>query len=293
MNKKWATKIEDASTEVDVKLLQWWLSDYLACPLTHLPLSACPDRSSEQAFDQAAARLAKGEPVQYVCGRAPFRELELKVDKRVLIPRPETEQFVQIALDRLLQAGDRVLDIGTGSGCIALAIKYARPDCRVEGWDLSEDALELARENAQKLKLDVQFRQADLLTPGPFQNSLAVTGRQLPGQSRRETTRAAAQVELLIANLPYIGEKEADDLPKMVREFEPHMALFSGPDGTDLILKLLEQAKEVLAPGGHLLLETGENQGPIWKKAAKTLNWSLEGKKDLAGRERFWILKAL
>lgn len=247
-------------------LLQWWLSDYLDCSLTNLPLKETPSDDDLEIFERASERLRKGEPVQYVCGRAPFRDIEVKVDARVLIPRPETEQLVQIALDRFIKSADRILDIGTGSGCIALSIKHARPDCQVEGRDVSEEALDLARENATSLGLDVTFKQADVLEGEPFRSS-----------------------ELIIANLPYIGTEEAKSLPENVHDFEPHIALFSGPKGADLILTLINQAKEVLIPGGHLLLETGETQGAFWKQAAQEGGWELEGLKDLAGRERFWI----
>ncbi|MDF3128840.1 peptide chain release factor N(5)-glutamine methyltransferase [Kiritimatiellaeota bacterium B1221] len=263
--KTWAQLFSD-HPEVPPDLFHWWLSDFLDHSLIHLPLQDVPDQQAQQAFQRAAKRLTQGEPVQYVCGRAPFRDLDLKVDNRVLIPRPETEQLVQIALDRYIQPGDRVLDVGTGSGCIALSIKKARPDCQVEGRDISEDALTLARENAALLNLDVPFKQAHLLTGEPFRSS-----------------------EIILANLPYIGEREKPELPDNVIHFEPHLALFSGPDGSDLILQLLVQARKVLTPEGTLLLETGERQGDIWKQAAQDLGWKVEGRCDLAGRERFWI----
>lgn len=236
--------------------------------LTHLPLQAPVSDADQVAFTEAVSRLKQGEPIQYICGRAPFRDLELKVDPRVLIPRPETEQLVQIALDRFIRPGGRVLDVGTGSGCIALSIKKARPDCRVEGRDISEDALNVARENAEQLALDVTFKQADLLSGEPFRSW-----------------------EVIIANLPYIGENEKPALPADVREFEPHLALFSGADGTDLILQLLAQARQVLTPDGLLLLETGENQEAVWHEAAEKLGWRIEGIRDLAGRKRFWVFQ--
>ncbi len=265
--KTWAQLFSE-HPEVPLELFHWWLSDVLDHSLVNLPLQERPDEKAEQAFQQAAHRLAQGEPVQYVCGRAPFRDLDLKVDKRVLIPRPETEQLVQIALDRFIRPGHRVLDVGSGSGCIALSIKKTLPGCQVEGRDISQDAIDLARENAKALNLDVPFKQAHLLSDEPFRSW-----------------------EIIISNLPYIGEKEKADLPSNVLEFEPHLALFSGPDGTDLILELLRQAENVLAPGGTLLLETGESQGTVWRQAAADQGWGIEGIKDLADRERFWIFQ--
>lgn len=263
--KPWATLLTEA-TAIPREKLHWWLSDRLDCSLTQLPLQAIPTEADAEAFASACLRLTRGEPVQYVCGRAPFRDLELKVDARALIPRPETEQLVQWALDAPIPPAARILDVGTGSGCIALALKKSRPDCQVTGLDISADALDLARENARALGLDVTFIQTDLLQNQAFRSA-----------------------EIIIANLPYIGENEAADLPAEVRDFEPHLALFSGPDGTDLIRRLLREAKEVLTPNGRLFLETGENQSAIWQREADALGWQLEGRNDLAGRPRFWI----
>ena len=263
--KTWTSLLSE-KPELPIGILHWWLSDYLNRSLTNLPLQETVSETDQGAFEEAVERLAKGEPVQYVCGKTPFRDLELKVDKRVLIPRPETEQLVQIVLDRFTNSHYRILDVGTGSGCIALSIKKARPGWEITGLDISQDAIDLARENAETLQLDVAFKQVDLLTDMPFRSS-----------------------ELIIANLPYIGTEEWDNLPVTVREYEPALALFSGPKGTDLILRLLEQAKDVLVPGGHLLLETGENQGDVWRKAAEDGKWEVEGIKDLAERKRFWI----
>lgn len=254
--------------DVPAEKLRWWLSDRLELSLTALPMRDCPDEKLRGEFVAAAERLRRGEPVQYVCGRAPFRDLELVVDARVLIPRPETEQLVHIALEEVIRPGDRVLDVGTGSGCMALSIKKARPDCVVEGRDVSTDALDVARENARRLGLEVAFA---------------------PGHLCKQ--EAEGSWDVILANLPYIGEKKRVELPKEVREFEPDLALFSGPDGTDLVLELMEDAGRVLSASGTLLLETGEQQGHLYRPAAGKLGWHIEGRCDLAGRERFWIMQ--
>ncbi|MDA3873451.1 MAG: peptide chain release factor N(5)-glutamine methyltransferase [Kiritimatiellae bacterium] len=254
--------------DVPAEKLRWWLSDRLDCSLTSLPMTECPDAELRGDFEAAAERLRRGEPVQYVCGRAPFRDVELMVDERVLIPRPETEQLVQIALAEVIRPGDRVLDVGTGSGCIALSVKKARPDCVVEGRDVSTDALEVAGENARRLGLKVTFA---------------------PGHLCKQETDGSWDV--ILANLPYIGERERSDLPSEVSEFEPGLALFSGADGTDLVLELMGDARRVLRPSGTLQLETGENQGHLYRAAAGKLGWVIEGRSDLAGRERFWLLR--
>lgn len=247
--------------------LRWWLSDHFDTGLASLPLDREASGKDLAAFDAAAVRLARGEPVQYVCGRAPFRSLDLRVDPRALIPRPETEQLVQIALDRVVRHGDRVLDVGTGCGCIALAVKQERPFCRVEGVDLSPDALDLARANAKRLRLDVTFRRADLLSDEP-----------------------PASLEVILSNPPYISLSERDALPANVRDHEPALALFAGEDGLALIHRLLEQAGRALVPGGRLLLETGETQHSRLRPRAEALGWRVESLPDLAGKERFLLL---
>jgi release factor glutamine methyltransferase len=247
--------------------LRWWLSDFLNCPLTRLPLEDTPTEADREAFRQAAERLAAHEPVQYVCGRTPFRSLVLTVTPDVLIPRPETEQLVQLALDRMIRPGDRVLDVGTGSGCIALSLKQERPDLEVEATDVSNSALEVARKNAQRLGLDVQFRQADLLA-----------------------SEAPSSWDVIISNPPYIGTGERAGLPPEVREFEPSGALFSGADGLDHLRILLEQSQQALAPEGRLVIETGETQGPALDRLAGSCGFKIEHIKDLAGRERFRLL---
>jgi release factor glutamine methyltransferase len=256
----------DLSPDVPRDLLIWWLSDLLDLPLTQLPLYAIPSEAQRDLFQKSRTRLRKGEPVQYVCGRAPFRNLMLEVDSRVLIPRPETEQLVQLAFDTGIPRAATVLDVGTGSGCIALSIKSERPDCRVSARDVSADALDLARANAARLHLDVDFTLASLLDGVPDHS-----------------------VDILIANLPYIGEQERAELPANVRDFEPELALFADHDGTDLVVKLMHQATKALSPNGILFLETGEQQGAIYRKTANSLAWKLENRRDLAGKERFWI----
>lgn len=267
MNKaspNWGTLLAEAETEIPSSLLQWWLSDFEDCALTLLPLDKNPHPSEQLAFKEACERLRRGEPVQYVCGRAPFRDLTLDVSPAVLIPRPETEQLVQWVLDQAPANGIALLDVGTGSGCIALAFKSARPDMQVTGSEVSEAALEIARLNGEKNQLDVTFLRSDLVN-------------ELPDHSQ----------DIVVANLPYIAEHERDALPEMVRDWEPGLALFSGESGLDAIEELLLEVPRILRPQGQVYLETGENHSNALDLFAKQHGWSIEHHSDLAGRERF------
>ncbi len=175
------------------------------------------DACSADQFAAVLARRQAREPVAYIVGRKAFRRISLLVDRRVLIPRPETELLVEIALS--LDRGARVADVGTGSGAVALALKEERPDLSVVGVDLSPDALAVARSNAAALGLDVEFVQADLLegVPGPF--------------------------DAVLSNLPYVAEGSA--LPPEIELYEPDLALFGGPDGMDPVRRLLPMLEGV------------------------------------------------
>jgi release factor glutamine methyltransferase len=209
-------------------------------------------------FDRLADRRARGEPVAYLVGRRPFRAIELTVDRRVLIPRPETEELVEAAV-ALLPAGATVLDVGTGSGAIALALAAERPDLRVRGVDLSADAVSLAEQNAFRLNLDVSFSVGDLLD------------RALP-------------VDAVLANLPYVNSDA--ELPVDVAGFEPALALFGGEDGLDVIRRLASQLSERPWPA-WALLEIGESQGAAVGDLLRGAGFGrVEVRRDLSGRDR-------
>src|SRR3954447_3254258 len=206
--------------------------------------------------DQLRRRVAR-EPVAYILGRKGFRWIELAVDRRVLIPRPDTETLVEVALS-LAGPGARVHDVGTGSGAVALALKQERPDLAVSGSDASADAVEVARENAARLGLDVVFALAAGLPEGSF--------------------------DLVVANLPYVREDEWDALQPEIRLYEPREALVSGTDGLDAIRSLVASA-----PRGLLLaLEHGPDQG----EAVRGLLRDARTERDLGGRERVTVGRA-
>lgn len=208
-------------------------------------------------FEALVARRTAGEPVAYLLGRQAFRWLDVAVDPRVLIPRPETELLVEAGLS--LPQGASVLDVGTGSGAVALALAHERPDLRVSGVDCSADAVAVARGNAERLGLDVSFRVADLLNGAP-------------------------PVDAVLANLPYIAD--ADPLPVDVADFEPARALYGGPDGLDVIRRLSALVADASWPA-LLALEIGAAQGPAVAQLVRGAGFgAVTVRPDLAGRDR-------
>jgi len=210
--------------------------------------------------DFVRRRSVQREPVAYILGRRHFRRLELKVDRRALIPRPETELLVEVCLS--LPHGVRVLDIGTGSGAIALALADERPDLRVTGADLSESALGLAHENAERLGLAVAFVHSDLLD--------AIEG----------------ELDVILSNPPYVPDGDRASLMPEILRHEPADALFAGPDGLDVIRRLIAQAAG--RPTVRMLgLEVGIGQAGAVGKLMRAAGFqTVRAERDLAGIER-------
>jgi release factor glutamine methyltransferase len=214
-----------------------------------------------RAFQDAVRRRAfDREPVAYITGVKGFRRLELAVDPRVLIPRPETETLVEAAVDALPR-GASVVDVGTGSGAIALALEDERPDLQVTGTDVSEDALAVARANAQRLGLEVDFAHADLLT-------------------------GVGAFDAVVSNPPYV-EDGAQLAPEIVRH-EPSLALRAGPEGLDVLRALVPAAA---ALGAELLaVEVGAGQAAAVEALAREAGFGRTARRrDLAGIERVVI----
>ena len=197
-------------------------------------------------YEAVLAERARGVPAQYITGHQEFWGMDFLVTPAVLIPRPETEHVVEAVLalvrdrgknlkhaNKLPGAGISIVDVGTGSGCIALALAKELPEARIEATDISEAALEIARANAARNQMErrVEFRQADLLegTNGP--------------------------IDIVVSNPPYVGEAEQDEVQLEVRKFEPRNAVFAGPEGTEVIARLVPAARATLSDGGWLVME--------------------------------------
>ena len=195
---------------------------------------------SQEDRDQLKAiqeQLLAHRPAQYIIGSSDFHDLTLKVDSRVLIPRPETEELVELILLENLESSLSVLDIGTGSGAIALALASSRSDWQITASDLSNDALALATENAQSCGLNLTFVRSDCLD--------TIQGK----------------FDIIVSNPPYISEADKDEVGLNVLTSEPHMALFAEEDGYAVYRKIAEQAGDYLTKKGKIYLEIGYKQG--------------------------------
>jgi release factor glutamine methyltransferase len=218
----------------------------------------------EQArrFQEHARRRVQREPVAYILGRKGFRTIDLLVDARVLIPRPETEHLVEAALG--LPNGSRVADVGTGSGAVALALKAERPDLDIVATDSSEGALQVARRNASELGLDIELVHGDLLEP------------------------VSGHVDAVLSNPPYVAERDRAALAPEITRHEPLHALFAGPDGLDVIRRLAPRAA---ATGASLLaLEVGYGQAAAVEAIVRAAGFEhTEVMADLADTDRVLV----
>jgi release factor glutamine methyltransferase len=248
-----------------------------------------PPARAESRLWKMVDRRCAGEPLQYVLGSWSFRGLDLMVDRRVLIPRPETEMVVEVALEEAERVGlrrsrrrlalvepapqDCVVDLGTGSGAIALALEAELPEVEVWATDVSREALEVARANvggcaAPRVRL-----------------ALGSWFDALPGELR-------GRVRLLVSNPPYVAEDEVAKLPEEVVGYEPLGALVPGPEGTEALAVLLRGAAEWLAPGCSMVCELAPHQAPAMKELARSLGYDeVFVREDLTGRARVLVAR--
>lgn len=225
------------------------------------------DSEKFEAIREIVIRLKKNEPIQYILGETEFYDLKLKVNPTVLIPRPETEELVQWIIKSKLKPDSRIIDIGTGSGCIALALKSELPTTNVTGVDVSEAALQVAKSNAVQNNLEIDFIQADILNWGSYKWQ---------------------KYDAIVSNPPYVRECEKELMAKNVLVFEPDGALYVKDNNPLIFYKTIaEFALENLTENGCLFFEINEYLGVEMHTLVKRLGFnSIELRKDLNGRNR-------
>jgi len=239
------------------------------------------DLSDEEIerFFELIERRALGEPIQYIIGRQEFFGLEFEVNEDVLIPRPETEILVEAAIEILREKENPYFcDVGTGSGCIPISILANLENAKAVAVDISSDALAIARKNAEKHQVaeKIEFYESDVFAV--FSNL----------KSKIQNPK----FDLIVSNPPYIPNKDLPDLPREVRENEPHIALFGGDAGTEIVARLLADAPKYLENDGWLMFEIGFTQGDAVRAMINEKFWRLiKIKDDLAGIPRIVILQ--
>jgi release factor glutamine methyltransferase len=252
---------------LDARLLAELATGWDRATLLIMERSSSPDALGE-AFTTLVERRARREPLAYITGVREFWGLSFAVTPTVLVPRPETELIVESLLERFPDADQRmhVADVGTGSGCLAVAIAHERPNALVTAIDLAADAVEVARQNAHRhgVASRVAFRRGDLLE--------GVTDT----------------FDAIVSNPPYVPQVDRETLQPEVRDHEPAIALFAGPDGLSVIARLVSQATSRLAPGGPLIFEIGVGQSErVTRLISETHGLRMVAlKRDLQGIER-------
>jgi release factor glutamine methyltransferase len=229
--------------------------------------------AQEKRYEAWISRRSKREPVQRILGCAYFRNLVLDLNEETLIPRPDTESVVEMALERIDRRGGsfRVLDIGTGSGAIALSIAQERPPCAVHATDTSEGTLKIARRNAERAGVEISFHQADVASDLDFLED---------------------SVDLLVSNPPYVKISEITKLAPEVRNWDPRHALDGGPDGLTYYRRIFAEAPPLLRDGADVVLEVGDGQADAVLELGSRAGFDpLGSRTDLAGTPRAVLLR--
>lgn len=253
-------KDSDAAMWLLLNRLGWTKTDWLMHHREKIPIQI------HQQFNSDIERLLEDYPPQYIIGKTDFFGREFKVTKETLIPRPETEELVELCLETVVNNNVKVVDIGTGSGAIALTLKKERPNWDIVATDISERALEVAKVNANQLNASIDFREGDLIEP--IQDE---------------------RFDVVISNPPYISYDEKNIMGESVLKFEPHVALFAENNGLFVYEQLANSLSTILNENGMLFLEIGYSQGnavrELFQQQFPTREVRI--KKDLSGKDRF------
>ena len=249
------------------------IAEDIGFSLTDLVLQANDELQESQKiyFEQCLQRLVKAEPVQYVRGKTVFFDMQFSVNSSVLIPRQETEELVNVILQENVNSNKRIIDLGTGSGCIAISLAKHLPNAKVSAIDVSEQALNVAKSNAQKNKVSVDFYLGDM------QNDTFMS--------------QFSQYDIIVSNPPYVCNVEKEDMHPNVLQYEPHLALFVKDDDPMQFYRAIARFASInLAPNGKIYCEINETLGAETKQLFESFNFSnCQIIKDLFGKDR--ILK--
>ena len=264
----WASQLTDYDRQEAESLVSWLLEHHIGWRRTDI-LNEADESTFPSTIYEDFERLKTGEPIQYIFGKGPFYGRDFFVSPATLIPRNETEELVHLIIKENRQPGLKILDIGTGTGCIPISLALEMNNPKVFGEDISEEALLIARKNAEELGAEVFFSKCDILTEMPN----------------------VAELDILVSNPPYIPEQEKPEMHKNVLDFEPQLALFV-PNDDPLIFyrRISEIGKQLLKPGGKLYFEINEKYGNDVASLMKDLGYSeVRVLKDLNEKDRMAV----
>ncbi|REG83521.1 peptide chain release factor N(5)-glutamine methyltransferase [Algoriphagus antarcticus] len=264
----WASKLTDYESQEAESLVSWLLEHHLGWKRTDI-LNKADEASFPQKIFEDFERLKTGEPIQYIFGKGPFYGRNFFVSPATLIPRNETEELVHLIINENKRAGLKILDIGTGTGCIPISLALEMNSPEVYGMDISEEALRIAKQNADELDAKVIFSKCDILTEIP----------------------EVAEIDILVSNPPYIPEQEKSGMHKNVLDFEPSLALFVSIDDPLIFYRrIAEIGKQLLKPNGKLYFEINEKYGNAVASLMHYLGYAdVRVLKDLNEKERMVV----
>ena len=268
----WAAKLSIYDNQESESLVSWLLEHHVGWRRTRI-LDEVDEAAFPSKIYEDFERLKTGEPIQYIIGKGPFYGRDFLVSPATLIPRNETEELVHMIIKENPKAGLKILDIGTGTGCIPISLALEMKAAEVFAIDISEDALKIANINAEALEAKVTFSICDILTQTPD----------------------VSELDILVSNPPYIPEREKSDMHRNVLDFEPGLALFVSNDDPLIFYKMIaEKGKHLLKPGGKLYFEINEKYGIEVAELMQSLGYSdVQVLKDLNGKERIAVGRCL